>query len=114
MLPMSKQRRYERVSLRGGPLVAWQNSGARVVVSRVATLGLGGLFIESTEPAAIGEGIRMVFRVGDGDVRARAVVRNFHPGKGMGVEFIFMRPEDRARLGRAVRRLMARPGGNGD
>jgi hypothetical protein len=110
MLLAITPRRYERIGLRRGPLIAWQGPSGRVV-SRVATLGLGGLFIKAAEPAAIGAGIRMVFRVAGAEVRARAMVRNSHPGRGMGVEFTVMRPEDRARLGRLVRRLLAVPPG---
>ncbi len=106
MLPAIKPRRYERIGLRRGPLVAWQGPAARAV-SRATTLGLGGLFIEAAEPAAIGAGIRMVFSVGGAPVRARAMVRDSHPGKGMGVEFTMMKPEDRARLGRLLRKLLA-------
>ena len=64
------------------------------------------MFIEAAEPAAIGAGIRMVFKIGGSEVRARAMVRNSHPGKGMGVEFTVMNPEDRARLHRLVARLL--------
>ena len=106
MLPSSTVRRYERIALRRGPLVAWQGPGGRAV-SRLATLGLGGVFIEASEPASIGEGIKIVFRVAGGEVSARAMVRNAHPGRGMGVEFTSMRPEDRARLDRLVRKLLA-------
>jgi hypothetical protein len=105
MLPAIKSRRYERVGLSRGPLVAWQGPSGRAV-SRVATLGLGGLFIEAAEPAAIGEGIKMVFSVPDGEFRARAMVRNSRPGKGMGVEFTAMGSEDRARLHRLLRKLL--------
>src|SRR5216684_2859467 len=38
------KRRFTRVALPKGMLVAWQYSGGRFV-SRVSTLGLGGLFI---------------------------------------------------------------------
>lgn len=106
MLPAIKPRRYRRIGLCKGPLVAWQGPAGRAV-SRVATLGLGGLFIEAAEPAAIGAGIRMVFNVGGAQVRARALVRNSHPGKGMGVEFTIMIPEDRARLGQLLRKLLS-------
>ena len=108
MLSASKPRRYERIGLRQGPLVAWQGPAGRTV-SRVATLGLGGVFIEAAEPAATGEGIKMVFRVAGREVSARAMVRDSRPGKGMGVEFISMRPEDRARLDRLLRKLLAVP-----
>ena len=106
MLPALKPRRYERVGLRSGPFVAWQGSAGRSI-SRVATLGLGGLFIAAAEPAGIGEGIKMVFEIPGGEVRARAMVRNSHPGTGMGVEFTSMKPEDRARLHRLLSKLLA-------
>ena len=110
MLPALKPRRYERVGLRSGPFVAWQGPAGRSI-SRVATLSLGGLFITAAEPAGIGEGIRMVFQIPGGEVRARAMVRNSHPGKGMGVEFTSMRAEDRARLHRLLSKLLtAAPG----
>lgn len=105
MPPAITPRRYERVGLRKGPWVAWQGPGRRTI-SRASTLGLGGLFIEAAEPAEIGAGIKMVFKVAGGEVRARAMVRNSHPGRGMGVEFVSMKPEDRARLARQVRKLL--------
>jgi PilZ domain-containing protein len=105
MLPEIKPRRYERIGLGRGPWIAWQGPAGRAV-SRVATLGLGGMFIEAAEPAAIGAGIRMVFKIGGSEVRARAMVRSSRPGKGMGVEFTSMNPEDRARLHRLVTRLL--------
>jgi hypothetical protein len=105
MQPATTPRRYQRVGLSRGPLVAWQSPSGQEV-SRVTTLGLGGLFIEAPEPASIGVGIRMVFRVAGTEVRARAMVRSTHPGKGMGVEFISMKPEDRARLHRLLRKLL--------
>jgi hypothetical protein len=108
MLPSTRARRYERIGLRRGPLVAWQGPAGRAI-SRLATLGLGGVFIEAAKPAAIGEGIKTVFRVAGGEVTARALVRNSLPGKGMGVEFITMKPEDRARLDRLLRKLLAVP-----
>jgi PilZ domain len=105
MMPETKPRRYERIGLGRGPLIAWQGPAGRMV-SRVATLGLGGMFIAVAEPAAIGAGIRMVFKIGGSEVRARAMVRNSRPGKGMGVEFTAMNPEDRARLHRLVAKLL--------
>jgi PilZ domain len=106
MLLPSKPRRYARIGLYEGPLVAWQGTSVRTV-SRVATLGLGGLFIAAARPAELGEGIKMVLHVPGGEVRARAMVRSSHPGKGMGVEFTSMRPEDRARLHQLVRQLLS-------
>jgi hypothetical protein len=108
MASAPKSRRYERIGLSSGPSIAWQGAAGRAV-SRVSTLGLGGLFIQVAKPAAIGEALKMVFNVPDGEVRARATVRDSHPGKGMGVEFTCMRTEDRARLQRTIRNLLRIP-----
>lgn len=74
--------------------MGWQAKSERVV-SAVTTLGLGGLFVFTPKPPAVGEFVKLVFRVPDGDVRAVAVVRDSQPGRGMGVEFTAMGQEDR-------------------
>lgn len=103
-------RRYQRVGLSKGPWVAWQGLGGRTV-SRASTLGLGGLFIEVPEPAEIGTGLKIVFNVPAGEVRARAMVRNSEPGRGMGVEFVFMGTAHRARLATQLQKLFAATAG---
>lgn len=100
----AKNRRYPRIGLPKGMHIAWQCGGLRTV-ARVATLGLGGLFIRADKPPAVGEVIRVFFEVPGGEVRATAVVRDSQPGKGMGIEFAAMDPEPRARLLRLLRRL---------
>jgi hypothetical protein len=102
----AKSRRYARIGLPRGMTVAWQAGGARIV-SRVGTLGLGGLFVYTKKAAAVGEVLKLVFDVPGGEVRARAVVRSVVPGKGMGIEFTAMQPEARARLTQLLRRLHA-------
>ena len=47
----------------------------------------------------------MLFDVPGGEVRARAVVRHGRPGHGMGVQFVHMGSEDRARLHRFIKQL---------
>jgi len=103
----ARGRRYGRIGLPRGMYIAWQGTGTRVV-SRVGTLGLGGLFIEAPEPAPVGELLKVYFQVPGGEVRARAVVRDSHVGRGMGVEFTAMSPEARARLDSLLRRLIGR------
>src|SRR5260370_38875471 len=51
-------------------LVAWQHRGGRAV-SRIATLGLGGLFIAAPDPPPAGTVMKIVFDVPGGEVRAR-------------------------------------------
>ena len=91
------RRRYTRVKAPKGLFVAWQGADKRVV-SRVGTLGLGGLFVYTPNPPPVDTIINLFFDLHPGDVRARAVVRSSKPGEGMGVEFMQMRAEDRGRL----------------
>jgi Tfp pilus assembly protein PilZ len=99
-----KTRRYARVGLPKGMLVAWEHSGIRKV-SRVNVLALGGLFITTHNPPPVGDMIQLIFEVPDGDVRARATVRDSQQGKGMGVEFTAMGSEARARLNHLLKVL---------
>jgi len=90
-------RRYPRMKSPEGLGVAWQTTTQRLV-SRVETLGLGGLFIRTQEPPATGTIIRLLIDIPGGGVRARTIVRDIKPGEGMGVEIVNMGREDRARL----------------
>jgi hypothetical protein len=105
-----KNRRYPRIGLPRGMLIAWRTTGGRVV-SRVGTLGLGGLFIEAPDPPPVGELIELFFEVPGGEVRARAVVRTSQCKEGMGVEFTAMSQDARARLTHLLRRLLGQPDG---
>jgi len=100
----SKNRRYTRVGLPAGPLIAWEYGGGRQL-SRVGVLAVGGLFISSPVPPPLGETIKLIFSVPGGEVRARAIVRDSQPGKGMGIEFTAMGQEARARLALLMKRL---------
>ena len=100
-------RRYTRMQLPKGMLVAWEHSGIREV-SRVSVLAVGGLFITTVKPPPVGDVIRLIFEVPGGTVRARAMVRDSQPFKGMGVEFTAMGQEARARLNRLMK-ILFRP-----
>jgi hypothetical protein len=104
MSPKEKSRRYTRVELPKGMLVAWEHYGIRKV-SRVQVLALGGLFIATPAPPPVGDVIQLIFEVPGGDVRARAMIRDSQPGKGMGIEFTGMNPEARARLNQLMKVL---------
>ena len=104
MPPSKKVRRYARVPLPKGALVAWEHSGKRTI-STANVLALGGLFISTPEPAPAGDFIKLVFEIPGGEVRARALVRDSQPGKGMGIEFTVMGQEARARLNRLMKSL---------
>jgi hypothetical protein len=99
-----KSRRYARVELPKGMLVAWQHLGIRKV-SRVGVLAVGGIFISTPDPPPVGDVITIFFEVADGEVRARARICDSQPGKGMGVEFTSMAQDSRARLNRIMKVL---------
>jgi hypothetical protein len=99
-----KTRRYKRVGLKKGLLVAWQHGGTREV-SRISVLALGGLFITTPNPPPVGDLIQLIFEVPGGDVRARATVRDSRLGKGMGIEFTSMNPDARARLNQLMKAI---------
>ena len=98
-------RKYVRVSVPKGPLVAWEHAGHRKI-SSARVLALGGLFIATPEPPPSGEFIKLVLEVPGGEVRARAMVCYSEQGKGMGIEFKSMKEDARARLNRLMKRLI--------
>ena len=104
MTTIKKARRYVRVGLPKGMLVAWEHSGIRKL-SRVSVVALGGLFISTPEPPPNGDTIKLIFEIPGGEVRARAVVRDCQPRKGMGIEFTSMGQEARARLYQLMKAL---------
>lgn len=79
-------------------LVGWKSVGHESLASRAASLGLGGLYLHTPNPPSKGASIELVLKLPTGVFRARAIVRRSTPEKGMGVEFIQMSPEDRAKL----------------
>ncbi len=101
----SPKRRFERISLPQGMFVAWYGGGDHQT-TRVQTLGKGGVFITSPNPPAVGTVLRIVFEVPGGNVRADGIVRSVVPGKGMGVEFTKLGPQDRILLDKLLKRLL--------
>jgi len=102
----AEQRRYPRVAAPKSLMVAWQ-SGARRAVSSLESIALGGLFVLTRQPAPIRSMVKLLMDLPFGEVRARAVVRRVTPALGMGIEFIAMTQEDRARLNKALQPMLA-------
>jgi PilZ domain len=101
-----KQRRYPRVSPPKAFQVAWQASG-RKGISRASIFGLGGLFLHEPDPPPAGAIIQLFFEIPGGQVRARGTVRSVEAGRGMGIEFTQMGPEERARLAKMIKGLLS-------
>jgi tetratricopeptide (TPR) repeat protein len=85
-------------------LVAWQGAGKRNV-SNAEEMGVGGAFLLHDQPLSPGTHVELLFDVTGGEVRARAIVRHGRAGHGMGVQFVHMASEDRARLHRFIKAL---------
>jgi PilZ domain len=107
-----KARRYPRVTRPTGIWVSWR-TGNRHGVSPIRTVGLGGMFIFEDDPLPEGTSLQLVFQIpgpaGSISVRARAAVRTAEVGRGMGVGFIQMGPDERARLAQLMKKLAPTP-----
>jgi tetratricopeptide (TPR) repeat protein len=57
------------------------------------------------QPLSPGTSIELIFDVPSGEVRARGLVRHGRPGKGMGIQFVHMNSDERARLHRFLQHL---------
>ena len=85
--------------------VAWYGGGEQEL-SRVRTLGMGGLFISTNSPQPVGTKLILVFEVPGGSVQADGIVRSVVPDQGMGVEFKRLSLSDRLLLERLLKRLL--------
>lgn len=101
-----RKRRHPRTKMRKVFLVAWQGGGRRGA-SRARNVGLGGIYIDTRNPADEGEILDLFFDTPQGEVQTRAIVRSMHMGRGMGVEFIGMSFLERRRLHVMLKALLA-------
>ncbi len=99
------KRRFPRVNLPKGLKVAWMHE-KRQELTIAGTVSSGGLFVISQKPAPVGTQVRLLFDIPGGEVLATAVVRNQVQGRGMGVEFVEIQPNDRSRLEGLLQRLL--------
>ncbi|HVO56764.1 MAG TPA: PilZ domain-containing protein [Dongiaceae bacterium] len=104
MTENDNKRRYPRIKAPASQRVAWR-SGTLRNLSLVDNLGMGGLFIRTKTPAAVGAIVQLLIPTERGEIRLRAIVRSTVAGKGMGVAIAAMEPEDRGRLDRWLRQL---------
>ena len=107
---LSKTRRYKRISFPNGMFVVWYD-GRETHVSRLKTLGMGGLFLSvpflsvSSAPP-VGTNLTLVFEALGGGFQAEGIVRDVVPGEGIGVEFTRMATRDRILLEALLGRLL--------
>src|SRR6202171_5168430 len=103
-IPKHERRRNPRYEAPKDLLVAWQGAGKRNV-SNAEEMGVGGSFLLHAQPLSPGTHVELLFDVTGGEVRARAIVRHGRAGHGMGLQFVHMGSEDRARLHRFIKAL---------
>jgi hypothetical protein len=101
-----EKRKRPRITLPRGMDVTWRGRGESVL-SKVQTISSGGLSIAAPEPPAVGELVHVSFEVPAGEVSARAVVRHSRGAGGMGIEFVAMSDEARARLDELLHKLLS-------
>ena len=101
-----EMRRYPRRNAHKATPVVWKK-GSDKYVSSLENLGLGGLFICTQQPPPAGTSLQLLFNVPEGEVRARAIVRNLVRSRGMGLAIVSMEQEHRARLDRWLKILAA-------
>ena len=98
---LANRRKYPRIRAPKGMLVSWKSTG-KEGTSRAKTMGLGGLYLYSATPPSEGSTIELILELSNGVFRSRAIVRCSTPGKGMGLQFVQMSPEDRAKLNQYI------------
>src|SRR5258705_13647020 len=86
-----------------GVWACWYCNG-REDVSRVRDLSLGGLFLETAALRAIGTPTKVDFLVGEGQIRADAVVRHIVAGRGLGRQCGARTPDDPPHVALPLRR----------
>jgi len=86
--------------------VCWRCNG-RDDVSRVLDISIDGLFIQTSSPVRIKEGMpaKLEFLVQEGRIQADALVRHVRGGAGLGLRFVAVADADRQRLKAMISRL---------
>ena len=91
------RRLSSRIKMPDDVWVIWRCRGCEDI-ARVRDLSLGGLFIETRGPRAIGAEVHLEFLNWEGQVRAEAVVRRVEPSCGLGLRFTAINDEDRQHM----------------
>src|SRR6267143_3764191 len=102
-IPHSR-RSSSRIGTTGALYACW-GSERYDDTSQVRDLSSGGLFVLTQESKPVGAKANLHFLVEEGQIRAEAVVRHVKPGRGLGLQFISVREEDRPRLAGLMKRL---------
>lgn len=94
---LDNRRRRPRVALETDVWVG-QDGVFGCTGDRLANISLGGAFIETRSAYRVGTILNLRFAVQSSQISATVIVRNVRVPMGMGVEFLDLSPEGRARL----------------
>lgn len=64
----------------------------------LTNLNVGGAFIQAQDGYAVGSVVSLRFSLGSRHITSTTVVRSVVPGRGMGVEFLDLSPDNMERL----------------
>lgn len=101
---MPSRRLTARLDAREEVWVYWECND-RDDVSRVRDLSSGGLFIETPRSIPAATLVTLHFLVGEGQVRAEALVRHVERKNGLGLKFLTVTEGDRPKLEALLMRL---------
>lgn len=102
----NNKRRYQRVRLKPGKWVALQGGGRRETY-RCTNMGLGGMFLDCSDPLPLESVVRFAFEFGSHTIRGLAVVRNA-TARGMGLAFLSLKTDDRSQVYLFLKHLAAK------
>ncbi len=101
----SPSRRFNsRIETSGGVWVYWR-CDENDETARVRDVSLGGLFVETAKPRAVGSTAKVDFLVQEGPIRADAVVRHVERGCGLGLKLTAVSDGDRPHFIALLNRL---------
>lgn len=94
---LPERRKAQRYRMSVG--VQLSDEGGRIAVrGSTADLGIGGCYIETLFPPAVGVRLQVLLWLGSARLLAKGVVRASYPGVGMGIEFLDLSWEETERL----------------
>lgn len=98
------RRLSSRVEIYDGVWVCWR-CGAAEDISRINDLCVGGLFLSTPIPLAVGAKAQLDFLVREGNIRVEAEVRHLIPSGGLGLKFIAISDQDCPNLIALLKRI---------
>ncbi len=97
-MTQTERRRFPRYPFQSDVEVQW---GAEALPALVTDISMGGMFIATNNPLWVGAAFTARVALGE-PLILNCVVRRVLPGKGMGVLFVDLADEARARLEKLV------------